>query len=556
MAIVLANADGTVYHRYGGRDHISPMNMSSLVELMGEGLKTHRDYLKDPNPPEPKPAQPLSELINVRLQGRIKPVFGCFHCHYAREARQYLALEAGQWTPDQFWLWPLPKQIGLVMNQTRQFQVDAVVPESPAEQSGIRKGDELRSLGGKRILTKYDIQWILDQTPNQSARLAFSLLRNQRPLNGELQLKPGWKVGDPSDYQWRVRNVFTEHMLKFLPAPGFTGERLKPRAIENLGLPAGRFALRVTQLNYGTYLAGIRLGDVIVSAGDKSEFQALPDFYRWCEQLRRAGRDIKMRLLRQDSLMSVMVSQNHLNYSRVEMAPRVALGFIVQELPGDAGLRVGNVTDNCSAEKTGIRIGDRIVSVDGRGVRTRDSLASILNGKLPGDVLTMQVTRNGELLQFGFALPGADENKSDLARLSGDVAEKGQELTCSVSMKVPPGWHIYSVHRKGFGMPTQLEFRGRGYQLVGAIQEPQPKKLDQEGLEPMWILEGSVEFRQIIRVTSPSDFQLVLRVYAQVCDDQSCHEFLSAIANHGSNQVFTEFRGHFEGLPLVESLEE
>lgn len=100
MAIVLANADGTVYHRYGGRDHISPMNMSSLVELMGEGLKTHRDYLKDPNPPEPKPAQPLSELINVRLQGRIKPVFGCFHCHYAREARQYLALEAGQWTPD------------------------------------------------------------------------------------------------------------------------------------------------------------------------------------------------------------------------------------------------------------------------------------------------------------------------------------------------------------------------------------------------------------------------------------------------------------------------
>ena len=34
MAIVLANEDGTVYHRYGGRTNVSPMNMDGLLEMV------------------------------------------------------------------------------------------------------------------------------------------------------------------------------------------------------------------------------------------------------------------------------------------------------------------------------------------------------------------------------------------------------------------------------------------------------------------------------------------------------------------------------------------
>ena len=34
MAIFLANGDGTVCDRYGGRDDVSPMNMNSLLAIM------------------------------------------------------------------------------------------------------------------------------------------------------------------------------------------------------------------------------------------------------------------------------------------------------------------------------------------------------------------------------------------------------------------------------------------------------------------------------------------------------------------------------------------
>ena len=553
MAIVLANADGTVYHRYGGRDYVSPMNMKTLVEIMDKGLRTHQQYIANPKPPETEPPLQFSDLINDRILGRIKPVYGCYHCHYAREARQYLDLEAGRWTPDQFWIWPLPKRIGLIVNQTRQNEVERVIPDSAADLAGLRMGDIIQTLGEKRILTQYDIQWVLDQTPDAKGSLSFSLLRDRRVENGELALDSGWKVGDPRDYQWRVRNVFTEHMIKFLPTPGFIGKRLSLDELSALRLPEDRFALKVTQLNYGPYLAGIRMGDIILSAADKSDFPSLRDFYYWCEQLRRSGRDIRMQLIRQESVMSVMVSLNYLNYSRVEQAPRVKLGFIAQELPANGGLRVGNVTDDSSAEKTGLLIGDRIVSVEGRKVRTVERLSSILGGKSPGDLLTMTVTRDGELLQFGFILPGEEESKSDLARLSGKVTHPGQLLDCQISVKVPPDKHIYSVHQKGFGLPTRMEFRGRGFALIGAIQEPQPRRIGggEDVLEPMWVLDGNVEFSQRIRITDPKQFYLVLSVYAQVCDDRRCHEFRSVIANDGSNEAFSEFRGRFDDQRIM-----
>lgn len=553
MAILLANPDGTVYHRYGGRSHLSPMNMDTLVDLMKEGLGTHRNYVANPSPPKAEPPQRVSELILDRMKGRMKPMFGCLHCHYVREARQYLALEAGDWTPNQFWVWPPPERLGLVVDQKRQNRVEAIVAGSAAAAAGIRIGDSLQRLNDRRILTKYDIQWVLDQCPDEAISLPFSVERNGRTIDGDLHLAPAWKTGSPEEYSWRVRNVFTQHMLKFLPAPGFIGERMSPDALGVSGLEARSFALRVERLNYGTHLAGIRLGDVIVGAGGRTDFSETAEFYRHCETMRRAGRDIRMELVRQGSLMNVMVSLSHLNYSRVELAPRVVLGFIPQELAADGGLRVGHVTDDSSAERAGLLHGDRIVSVDGKRPRTYDALQGILNNMSPGDVLTMEVTRDGERLQFGYVLPDEQIRKSELARLSEKVAAKGQTLECVVTIKLPPDKHIYSMHKKGFGVPTQLEFRGRGFEVVEPTREPTPRKIDVEGLETQWVLDGAVQLRQTIRITDPKEFLLLIHAYAQVCDDTACHEFRAVIGNDGATETFFEFRGNYEKQEVVSS---
>jgi len=404
MAVLLANGDGTVYHRYGGRTKLSPMSMNGLVDLMEKGIETHRAYQKNPVPPLEKEPLHLAKLINEDLRGTMKPVNGCFHCHYAREAEQIVSLRAGDWTPDKFWIFPEPKRLGLVMDQKRQYRVSEVITESATAKAGVMPDDVLLTLEGKRILTKYDIQWILNQADPRATSLAFSLQRNGQTIFGNLTLEDGWKVGDPDDYRWRVQNPFTAHMIKFLPAPGFIGERLEAGELKELGMTEDRFALYISNLNHGPFQAGIRLGDIVLSAGGRSDFAGNRDFYAWCESLRRAGRDIRMKIRREGQEMDMMISLSYLNYTRVERAPQVEIGFIPQQLPENEGIRVGNVLDDCAAEKAGVTIGDRIVSVSGEEVARVESFINLVDQKSPGESLTMKVIRRGKLLEITYVL--------------------------------------------------------------------------------------------------------------------------------------------------------
>ena len=117
MAIVLANADGTVYHRYGGRTDVSPMNISTLIDVMQRGLKTHHMHQSIASQPPTKQTLKVNQLVDQQLKGFLKPTFACIHCHNVREAKQYSSMESGNWNPAQFWIWPSTKQIGLIMDQ-------------------------------------------------------------------------------------------------------------------------------------------------------------------------------------------------------------------------------------------------------------------------------------------------------------------------------------------------------------------------------------------------------------------------------------------------------
>ena len=411
-----------------------------------------------------------------------------------------------------------------------------------------RPATKVQTLDGKRILTKYDIQWVLDQSDGGPIKIPYTLLREGNPIDGSFSLEPGWKVGDPKEYSWRVENPFTAHMIKFLPAPGFVGERLGVEELRTLNLPDDQFALRVEKLNYGPYQAGIRVGDVILGAAGVTEFDSTRDFYAWCEQLRREGRDIKIQLRREGHELAMMVSLNYLNYSRMERAPRVQAGFIAQQLTGNAGVRVGHVTEGSSAKNSGIRHGDRIVRFDGEPVETREKLMTLFNQKTPGDLVMLDLVRNGKLLQLSYSLSAENQEGSEVARLEENVTHAGQHLDCIVSIPLLPGRHIYSVHKKSIGLPTEVKFRGLGFRLAGGLIEPLPIKTNQGD----WILEGDVELRQPIEITDPETFQMLLEVTAQVCDDRSCHLFHSVLQSR-EGIGFSEYDGDFKSLrPVVE----
>ena len=174
-------------------------------------------------------------------------------------------------------------------------------------------------------------------------------------------------------------------------------------------------------------------------------------------------------------------------------------------------------------------------------VPTREQFIACVDQKAPGDLIMVDLTRDDESLQLSYILPGESQVRSDVARLSGEALRKGQRLNCTVMINLPPGRHIYSAHRKGTGVPTRVEFRGGGYRLTGGLTEPEPK-LTADG---DWILEGQVVLEQEIEITNPEEFQMLLQVYAQVCDDKSCHEFRAILQNDGAVEFF-EFRGDFD----------
>ena len=66
-----------------------------------------------------------------------------------------------------------------------------------------------------------------------------------------------------------------------------------------------------------------------------------------------------------------------------------------------------------------------------------------------------------------------------------------------------------------------------------------------------WIHEGNVQLTQNIRVTDPEQFQLVLRVYSQICDKASCHEFTDVVVSDGKTTTMMDCQGSFESLPSL-----
>jgi S1-C subfamily serine protease len=63
---------------------------------------------------------------------------------------------------------------------------------------------------------------------------------------------------------------------------------------------------------------------------------------------------------------------------------------------GDAGAYVQSIVPGGAAERSGLQVGDLIVSVDGFAVRSFEQLRGIISSYSPGDTVTVEVERDGQ----------------------------------------------------------------------------------------------------------------------------------------------------------------
>ncbi len=93
---------------------------------------------------------------------------------------------------------------------------------------------------------------------------------------------------------------------------------------------------------------------------------------------------------------------------------------------GNGGVTISNVVAGSPAEQGGLRVGDTIVSIDGRSIKTGDDLVADIASRKPGSKVDIGLIRNGKKQDATVTI--ADRARIFAARL-GEDEEGGAETT-------------------------------------------------------------------------------------------------------------------------------
>src|SRR5262249_40215421 len=200
LMVFFLNADEQMYARYGQRDAVGPDTRQSLEGLrytMQSVLAMHQREQKVFAPREQETAKSMRDIAGAT---RFR---GCYHCHQVKESLNAELKRTGKWDRDLIWRFPLPDNVGCVLEVDRGNIVEQVTPGSPAARAGLKRGDIVQQLRGVPIHSIADAQFALDRAPAKGA-IDVSWIRDNQTLTGKLDLSEGWRRDDIS---WR-RSMF------------------------------------------------------------------------------------------------------------------------------------------------------------------------------------------------------------------------------------------------------------------------------------------------------------------------------------------------------------
>ncbi|MFL5241627.1 MAG: Trx7/PDZ domain-containing (seleno)protein [Gemmataceae bacterium] len=249
--VFFLNKDKEIYGRYGGRDSESADSRQSL-----EGLKYAMQSVLGMHEREDKAFAPKSESSSQFIKefnGRKSK--GCMHCHQVKEALDSELHRLARWSRDNVWRYPLPENLGIILEVNRGDRVKEIKAKSPAAEAGLRKGDVLKRLNGVPIHSFADAQYALDIAPGEGT-IPIIWQRDGKDLQEKLALPQGWRKTDAS---WRPS---VRHLI---PSARLGGADLTAAERKRLGLSEKQLAFRESEpVSRQAQEAGIRAGDIIL----------------------------------------------------------------------------------------------------------------------------------------------------------------------------------------------------------------------------------------------------------------------------------------------------
>lgn len=104
--------------------------------------------------------------------------------------------------------------------------------------------------------------------------------------------------------------------------------------------------------------------------------------------------------------------------------------------------------------------------------------------------------------------------------------EKNGEYFLIGKITMVEGWHIYPlvIPEGAYILPSVVEYeKSSDYELVGKMSEPKPHFIhDDKADEDVYYHEGTILFKQKIKVKATKDFEVKGIFSFQTCDDVKC----------------------------------
>jgi hypothetical protein len=306
FAVLMMDAEGGVYSRFGTRDFKNAPSGSELMSIAGlkgamrEVLALHRAA----PPPPSRPPGKGATLEDIPSFQKSKAARGdCYHCHFVSSFRLRELRSRGEFRKDLVFRYPQPESIGLTLEIDSNNRVKSVLTGSPAESAGVRPGDTVLRANSTPVLTSADLQFALDAVPEEDkvTLLVDRAGRRMDPL--VLKPLPGWRRGDVS---WRAS------MEAVPPSVGIWAEPLKTESRQKRAIPENRLALRVTFFFPGKKWAETRgdlaMGDIILGIdGQSLPHMDMRQFHSHFRLLKQVGDRAVLNVLRGKEKLDIAV---------------------------------------------------------------------------------------------------------------------------------------------------------------------------------------------------------------------------------------------------------
>lgn len=223
---------GRVYGVFGGKDHVSDstrISEQALVNSLERVLAHHYDprrgtwEIDGPIPNVEGGKRGPREAKHFELFEKDRPWVGkqnCVHCHQVGDLLHFSAMEDGTFDLRTYTQpWPLPENVGIVVDRDDGLLVTKVEAASAADQAGIRVGDRLGMAGDRRLFGQADFRGVLHRASYGADNIPVGWLRGNKAHFSELKVSGNWREGENSWRKTIYEGIYGPH-LGFFPIKG------------------------------------------------------------------------------------------------------------------------------------------------------------------------------------------------------------------------------------------------------------------------------------------------------------------------------------------------